>query len=283
MSECLSKLGRIREQAALYVVTTIYLFGIVINIVTIFFTFYFKRSRNRIMNQLHSGYITGNTMVFAVFLFAAVQHIQNRIAITCIQRKMLFVRYMFRNALSLSFLFALSKLQYRTLLSVHQIITAADRKRRRKDSFKLCAAAAFRSILLTIISAVSLIRIIIPFINAYHIVLNIVIFYFSYKCYKTPLGTNNELNTGNSVDCDILPKAKSDSNTLYNGVILTSTSRGLITLSLLGLALPLGTDFREIISWIGRGYIRPLILEAIIYILLISKMQGCRKRSAAPQ
>ena len=234
------------------------------------------------MNQLHSGYITGNTMVFAVFLFAAVQHIQNRIAITCIQRKMFFVRYMFRNALSLS-LFALPKLQYRTLLSVHQIITAADRKRRRKDSFKLCAAAAFRSILLTIISAVSLIRIIIPFINAYHIVLNIVISYFSHKCYKTPLGTNNEQNTGNSVDCDILPKAKSDSNTLYNGVILTSTSRGLITLSLLGLALPLGTDFREIISWIGRGYIRPLILEAIIYILLISKVQGCRKRSAAPQ
>ena len=141
----------------------------------------------------------------------------------------------------------------------------------------------FPSLLLTIITAACQIRIIIPFINVYHIALNVVIIYFSYKCYQIPLGTNNELNTSNSVDCDILQTAKRDSNILNNEVLLTSISRGLTTLSLLGLALPLGTYFREIISWVGRGYIIPLILEAIIYILLISKVRGCRKRSATPQ
>ena len=141
----------------------------------------------------------------------------------------------------------------------------------------------FPSLLLTITTAACQIRIIIPFINVYRIALNVVIIYFSYKCYQIPLGTNNELNTSNSVDCDILQTAKRDSNILNNEVLLTSISPGLTTLSLLGLALPLGTYFREIISWVGRGYIIPLILEAIIYILLISKVRECRKRSATPQ
>lgn len=175
MTECIVKFERIQEQAALYVVTAIYFFGILINIVNIFFSFYFKQTRNGTMNQLHSGYIAGNTMVFAVFLFARIQHIQNRIPITCIQRNMLFVFYTFGNSLSLSFLFALIKLQYWTLLSIRQIITTADKRQWRKNSFKLCVAAVFPSLLLTIITATCQIRIIIPFINVYHIALNVVI------------------------------------------------------------------------------------------------------------
>ena len=89
MTDCLVKLVSIREGTALYIAIVISFFGIAINIKNVFFTFWLKRTRTRPINQLHSGYIVGNTIVFTVPFPTAMLYVNKVFVLLCIQREML--------------------------------------------------------------------------------------------------------------------------------------------------------------------------------------------------
>ena len=81
-TNCIFKFEPAEEQAVLYFLIATYFCGIFINTVNIFLSFYVKRTRKRTINQLHSGYLTGNTIVMATLLVVTIYNGGSRTAAT---------------------------------------------------------------------------------------------------------------------------------------------------------------------------------------------------------
>ena len=269
-TNCIFKFQPVEEQAVLYFLTATYFCGILINFVNISSSFYMIRTRKRTINQLHSGYLTGNTVVMATLLFVAVYN-GTAGKFTCAIFKVTFVCYMFGNSLSITFLVLFTKLQYQILMSIHKVITQADKQKIRKKSLILFAVVIFPNICLVSAVVVFQATKIGVLIVLYNICLNVACVYYSYKCHKTHPGPNSAEGGSNSRSMEFLGNAKNDSKVLNSAVILTSLSHGITLLVYLALFFPLSSFARRMVLVAGRAYIVPLIIESVIYLSLHRK------------
>ena len=282
ISTCFFKFEKVAETAPLYIITTVYLFGIIVNFVNIFIFFYLKRIRRRIINQFHSGFLIGNSLIILTLLTLAISNIIGG-KFSCFRNAVVFVFYMFGNSVSVSFLVAFTKLQLMVLTNIQRVVTVEDQRKWGKRSFILFGTIILPSILLTAATVAFMKKHIFAVIKLYHIVLNAIAIYYSYRCQKTPIRTNNVERSGNCTDNSILHNAKKDSKIINNAVISTSISNGITAVVYLLLYLRLKTNFREIIFWIGRLHTIPLIMESIIYLaFLIKKAPNTRVKPILP-
>lgn len=269
-TNCIFKFEPVEEQAVVYFLTATYFCGILINTVNIFSSFYMNRTQKRTLNQLHSGYLTGNTIVIATLLVGAGYN-GTAGKFTCDIFKVIFVGYMFGNSLSISFLVLFTKLQYQAIMSIHQVITATDMRKIRKNSLILFGVVIFPNICL--ISAVFVFEVkkIGVLIILYNIFLNAVCVCYSHKSHKTQIGPNSADSGRNCHYTEFLRNAKNDSNIINNAVILTGSSHGITLLVYLALFFPLSSSVRRVVLVVGRAYIIPLIIESVIYLSLHRK------------
>lgn len=280
-TNCIFKFEPVEEQAVLYFLIATYFCGIFINTVNIFLSFYVKRTRKRTINQLHSVYPTGNTIVMVTLLVVTIYN-GTASKFTCETYYVTFICYMFGNSLSISFLLLFTKVQYQILMSIHQVITAADKLKRRKKSLSLFAVVISPN--LCLISAVVVFEAtkVGVLIVLYNICLNAACVSYSYKCHKTHLGPNLRESGTNSQSIEILRNAKNVSKILNNAVILTGFSHGITLLIYLALFLQLSSSVRRVVLVVGQAYIVPLIIESVIYLSLHSRIKENRRIRVAP-
>ena len=181
------------------------------------------KAQKRTLNQLHSGYLTGNTIVMTTLLVVAVYNSTAR-KFTCDIFKVTFICYMFGNSQSISFLGLFTKLQYHNLLSIYPFIALAHQQKIWKKSLILFAVAIFSNICL--ISAVLVFQAtkIGVLIVLYNIFLDAVCFCYLYKCYKTQIGPNSVEDGSNSRSKEFVRNAKNDSKILNKVRLILSYS-----------------------------------------------------------